>query len=182
MAILKVAHLGHPVLHKPAESLTRSEVRSADTQRLIDDMVETLHEYDGVGLAAPQVHASVRVVVIEVPSSEDQGRQAVPLMVLVNPVVTPLDAEQVEGWEGCLSLPDLRGLVPRFRRVRLEALDGQGRPYSLEAADFTARVIQHECDHLDGITYVERMTEMKKLAFLPEFERFAGRNEASVEE
>jgi peptide deformylase len=182
MAILKVARLGHPVLHTPAEALTRSQVRGADVQRLIDDMIETMHEYDGVGLAAPQVHTSVRVVVIEVPAAEEQGRQGVPLLVLVNPVVAPLDEEQVTGWEGCLSLPDLRGLVPRFRRVRLEALDRQGRSFTLEAADFTARVIQHECDHLDGVTYVERMTDMKTLAFLPEFERFAGHDVGSVEE
>jgi peptide deformylase len=121
-------------------------------------------------------------VVIEVPASEEQRREALSLTVLVNPVVTPLDEEQVTGWEGCLSLPDLRGLVPRFRSVRLEALDRQARPYTLEAADFSARVIQHECDHLDGVTYIERMKDMKSLAFLPEFERFAGHDAGTVEE
>ena len=171
--ILKVARIGHPVVRRPARDLTRDELRSPDLQRLVDDMVDTMHEYDGVGLAAPQVHLELRMAVIEVPGSDDRAREAVPLTVLINPRVTPLGEETAEGWEGCLSVPDLRGLVPRFTRLRLEALDRQGKPYALEARDFFARVIQHECDHLDGRVYLDRMRDMQTLSFLHEFERFA---------
>lgn len=172
MAILKVARLGHPVLRLVAEPLTRSQVRSAEIQRLIDDMVETMREYEGVGLAAPQVHAAHRLVVVEVPAASDGARPALPLTILANPVFTPLGAERAEDWEGCLSLPDLRGRVPRLTRVRVEALDRQGRPLAMDLEDFSARVVQHECDHLDGVLFPDRMTDLKSLAFQREFERF----------
>jgi peptide deformylase len=182
MAILKVARMGHPVLRASAEPLTRSQIRSTEAQRLIDDMIETMHEYEGVGLAAPQVHHPWRLAVIEVPAAPETGREAVALTVLVNPVVTILSDERVLGWEGCLSLPDLRGSVPRAPRVRVEALDRQARPLTLEAQDFTARVIQHECDHLDGILYVDRMQDLRTLTFIAECERFQGAEAASAEE
>ncbi len=171
--ILKVARIGHPVVRAAARELTRSEIRSADLQRLVDDMTETMHEYDGVGLAAPQIHVGLRLAVIEVPADDERSRDAVPLIVLVNPKVTPLDEETTDGWEGCLSVPGLRGVVPRHRRVRLDALDRHGKPYSVQAADFFARVIQHECDHLDGSVYLDRMRDMRTLAFLHEHERYA---------
>jgi peptide deformylase len=170
--ILKVARIGHPVVRTPAEAVSPADLRSPEIQHLIDDMVDTMHEYDGVGVAAPQVHVALRLAVIEVPGSDERAREAVPLTVLVNPVVTPLGDELQEGWEGCLSVPDLRGLVPRHRRLRLEALDRHGRPYVTEAADFFARVIQHECDHLLGSVYLDRMRDMRTLSFLQEFERF----------
>ena len=173
MAILKVARIGHPIVRTAARDLTREELSSPDVQRFIDDMVETMHEYDGVGLAAPQVHVGLRLAVIEVPASDERARDAVPLTVLANPVVTPLGDERLVSYEGCLSLPDLRGLVPRFARLRLEALDRRGKPYSVEASAFFARVIQHECDHLDGRVYLDRMTDLRSLSFLPEFQRFA---------
>jgi peptide deformylase len=137
----------------------------------VDDMVVTMHEYEGVGLAAPQVHVSLRVAVIEVPASDERSRAAVPLTVLVNPVVTPLGDERVPAVEGCLSIPGLRGVVPRFARVRLEALDRDGRPFAAEASGFFARVIQHECDHLDGKVYLDRMDDMRTLSFLRELHR-----------
>jgi peptide deformylase len=171
--ILKVARIGHPVVRGAVRELTRSEVRSADVQRLIDDMVDTMHEYDGVGLAATQVHVPLAVAVIEVEGDDERTREAVPLTVLVNPKVTPLGDETVDGWEGCLSIPGLRGVVPRHRRVRLEALDRQGRPWSVDAEDFFARVVQHECDHLRGDVYLDRMRDMRTLAFLHEHERYA---------
>jgi peptide deformylase len=182
MAILKVARLGHPVLRTVTEPLTRGQIRASEVQRLIDDMIETMHEYEGVGLAAPQVHVPLRLAVIEVPASPEQGREALALTVLLNPVVTLLSDERVHGWEGCLSLPDLRGSVPRAPRVRVEALDRQARPFTIEAQDFSARVIQHECDHLDGIVYVDRMDDLKTLSFIPEFERFVGPDAGSIED
>ena len=174
--ILKVARIGHPVVRSPARPLTDAEIASPDLQRLIDDMVDTMHEYDGVGLAAPQVHVGLRLAVLEVPASDVRAEDAVPLMVLVNPVVTPLPGEKVVGWEGCLSIPDLRGQVPRFSRLRLDARDRAGKPFRVEASGFYARVIQHECDHLDGQVYLDRMSDMTSLSFLNEFRRFGHRS------
>jgi peptide deformylase len=172
MAILKVARIGHPVVRTAARAVAPEAMASADFQRLVDDMVETMHEYDGVGLAGPQVHVGLRVAVIEVPPSDERTRDPVPLTVLVNPVLTPLGEAAEEGWEGCLSIPDLRGVVPRWRRLRLDALDRHGASYTVEAEGFFARVIQHECDHLDGRVYLDRMEGMRTLSFLREFERF----------
>jgi peptide deformylase len=171
--ILKVARIGHPVVRAEARPVPEGRIRSAEIQRLIDDMEETMHEYDGVGLAAPQVHVGLRLAVLEVAASDERAMDAVPFTVLVNPVVEPLSEAKLAGYEGCLSIPDLRGLVPRYERVRLTARDRKARPYSLEASGFFARVIQHECDHLDGRVYLDRMTDLRTLSFLPEFERFA---------
>ena len=170
--ILKVARIGHPVIRAKAREVPAEEIRSAAFQRLLDDMVETMHEYDGVGLAGPQVHVGMRVAVLEVPASDDRSRAPVPLLAVVNPRLTPLDDEKVRGWEGCLSVPDLRGIVPRHRGVRLQALDREGQPIDLQAQGFFARVLQHECDHLDGGVYLDRMEEMRSLSFLREFTRF----------
>jgi peptide deformylase len=174
MSVLKVARIGHPVVRAPARDLTPKEIRSPEIQRLIDDMRRTMYEYDGVGLAAPQVHESLRLAVLEVPGSDERG-DAVPFTVLINPVVTPLGEETADGWEGCLSIPDLRGLVPRFKRVRLEALDREAKPFTLEAHAFHARVIQHECDHLGGNVYLDRMRDMRTLTFIKEFEDHVAR-------
>ena len=174
MSILKVARMGHPVVRRVAEAVAPEALRSDPLQRLIDDMVETMHEYDGVGVAAPQVHFGLRLAVIEVPETDARSADGVPLTVLVNPEVEPLGDEIELGWEGCLSVPDLRGIVPRFTHVRLRALDRAGEPYEIEASDFFARVIQHECDHLDGDVYLDRMIEMRSLSFMNEFERFTG--------
>jgi len=170
--ILKVARIGHPVVRAAARPVPPEVASSPDFHRLLDNMVETMHEYDGVGLAGPQVHVGWRVAVIEVPADDERAREAVPLTVLLNPTVTPLGDEKEEAWEGCLSVPDLRGMVPRWRRVRLEALDGHGRRFTLEAEGFFARVIQHECDHLDGGVYLDRMKGLRTLSFLQEFQRF----------
>ena len=171
MSILKVARIGHPVIRARAAEVPPDRVRSPEIQRLIDDMVETMREYDGVGLAAPQVHVGLRLAVIEVAAEDERAREAVPLTVLVNPVLRPLGDETVDGWEGCLSIPDLRGVVPRHRRLELRALDREGRPWRVEAEDFFARVIQHECDHLDGGVYLDRMKGMRSLSFIDEWDR-----------
>jgi peptide deformylase len=170
MSILKVARIAHPVLRSPAKSVSKAAFKDPLFQKLVDDMRETMYEYEGVGLAAPQVHEGLRLAVIEVAGDEERSKTEVPFMVLVNPVITPLGEDKANGWEGCLSIPDLRGVVPRFKRVKLEALDRDGKPYSLEAQDFFARVIQHECDHLDGGVYLDRMQGMRSLTFIKEFE------------
>jgi len=170
MSILKVARIGHPVVRAAANEVPRKAIRAPYFQKLIDDMRETMYEYEGVGLAAPQVHESLRLAVLEVPGSDDRTREEVPFTVLINPVVTPLGEEIEQGWEGCLSIPDLRGAVPRFAKVKLEALDREGKRYELEASGFFARVIQHECDHLEGSVYLDRMPDMRTLTFIKEFE------------
>jgi peptide deformylase len=174
MAILKVARIGNPVVRTRAKAVDPSVIPSRDFQRFLDDLVETMVEYEGVGVAAPQVHVSLRVAVLAVPSVDGRGgRRGVPLTFLINPVVTPLSRKTVHDIEGCLSIPDLRGRVPRFEKVRLEALGRDGKPYSLNAKGFHARVIQHECDHLDGNVYLDRMDDLKTLGFLGELERFS---------
>jgi len=173
MAIRKVAHLGHPVLRRAAAAVPPESILSPEIQQLVDDMLETMEEYDGAGLAAPQVHVSQRVVIYGVDENPRYpDAESVPLTVLVNPVVTPLTQDLEEDWEGCLSVPGLRGVVSRPSRVRVEAWGRDGRPLRFEADGFHARVVQHECDHLDGILYVDRMTSMETLTFLPEFQRY----------
>ena len=173
MAILKVARLGHPVLRQVAAPVPVSEIRSPEIQRLIDDMIETMREYNGAGLAAPQVHVLRQISVIEVlgnpryPDATD-----IPLTVLINPVVTPLTEEKEDGWEGCLSVPDMRGMVPRFTSVRLEAYDRDGAKVDLVAKEFFARVIQHETDHLNGIVYLDRMKDLGTLTHLAEWNKY----------
>ncbi len=164
MSILKVAHMGHPVLRQVATPVSKERFRSAEFQKFCDDLLESMYELDGAGLAAPQVHVSERVVVFEL--DEEDGP-----MFLVNPVVTPLTDEKVGGYEGCLSVPNMRGRVDRFTAVRVECLDRAGKPLAFEAHGWAARVVQHECDHLDGVLYVDR-ADPRSLAFLPEYKRY----------
>jgi peptide deformylase len=172
MAILKVARLGHPVLRQVAQPVPLAEIRSPEVQRFIDDMVETMREYAGAGLAANQVHTLRQIAVIEVLANPRYAdAPPVPLTVLINPVVTPLGEETEDGWEGCLSIPDLRGMVPRHRAVRLECYDREAQKVSLIAKDFFARVIQHESDHLNGIVYVDRMRDFSTLAHIAEWNK-----------
>ena len=173
MAILKVARLGHPVLRKIAAPLPVEEIQSAPIQRLIDDMIETMKEYNGVGLAADQVHESKQIAVLEVADNQRYpDKPPVPLTVLINPQITPLSEETDVDWEGCLSIPELRGKVPRYKSLRVQALDRNGRELSFTAHGFHARVIQHEWDHLNGKVYLDRMRDLTSLAFLAEFARF----------
>jgi peptide deformylase len=172
MAILKVARLGHPVLRRTANPVAVDEIRSDAVQRLIDDMVETMREYDGAGLAANQVHTLLQVAVIEVETNPRYpDAPAIPLTVVINPVVTPATEEREDGWEGCLSVPDMRGLVPRYTAVRLECYDREANRIDVVAKDFFARVIQHETDHLNGIVYVDRMSDLRSLSHIAEWNK-----------
>lgn len=172
MAILKVCRLGHPVLRRVAEPVPVEMIARSAFQQFIDDMIETMHEYEGVGLAAPQVHVSQQVAVLAVEKHPRYlDMPAVPLTVLINPRVTILSEDTEDGWEGCLSIPDLRGVIPRYREVRVEALDRQGNPLDFVARDFHARVIQHEYDHLQGKVYLDRMESLDTLAHLSEWHR-----------
>jgi peptide deformylase len=184
MSILKVARMGHPALRAPARALDPAEIRSAPIQQLIDDMFETMHEYQGVGLAAPQVHESVRLFVAGFPPSrnrEDDDTEPVPEMVLINPEVRADGTETVEDWEGCLSIPDIRGRVPRARRIIVRAYDRMAKVIEVRATGFTARVIQHETDHLDGVLFFDRMKSFGTLTFLDEFGRYWSAQEARAE-
>ena len=173
MAILKVARLGHPVLRAVAEPVPIEGIGSPQVQQLIDDLIETMVEYDGAGLAAPQVHVTSQIVVFEVEGNPRYpDAESIPLTVLINPKITPTTTHLDEEWEGCLSLPDLRGKVPRPTQVRVEAYDRKGKRLNYVAKGFQARVVQHECDHLLGKVFVDRMTSMDSLMFLREFLRY----------
>lgn len=169
MSLLPIVRLGHPALRTPAAQVAPEELRSEAAQRLIDDMIETMRAADGVGLAAPQVGVGWRLFVYE---AEDE----IPLRVLVNPTVEPEASgeidELVDDWEGCLSIPDLRGLVPRHPAVRVRGLDRQGRPLSYRAEGFEARIVQHENDHLHAVVFLDRMRDMRSLAFLDEWHEY----------
>jgi peptide deformylase len=172
MAILKVARLGHPVLRQVGAQVPIKEIRSPEIQGLIDDMVETMREYNGAGLAAPQVHVSKQIAVIEVKGNPRYpDAPSIPLTVIINPLVTPLTEEAEDGWEGCLSVPDMRGVVPRYTTVRLEAYDREGKKMDVVAKEFFARVIQHETDHLNGIVFLDRMKDLRTLTHLAEWNR-----------
>lgn len=167
MAILKIARMGHPVLRDVAGPVT--DPSDPEVHRLVHDMVETMHDAGGTGLAAPQVHMPLRIVVYFTRGNRlEDGEAEVPLTALINPVLTPVGDEIVYGWEGCLSVPGMTGLVPRHRRIHLKAVTGDGRQIDEEVGGFHARVLQHECDHLDGILYPQRMDDMSLLMFTEE--------------
>jgi peptide deformylase len=164
--------MGHPVLRRKARALDKAEIKSAAVQKLIDDMIDTMVEYHGVGLAAPQVHESLRIFVAALePADEESGRDPEPIAI-INPEITPIGGETVEDWEGCLSIPDIRGRVPRAREIKVRASDRRGDRIELTAHDFPARVIQHETDHLDGILFFDRMRAFDSLTFLDEYSRY----------
>jgi peptide deformylase len=181
MSILKVARMGHPVLRARAKAIDPGDIKSPRMQQLIDDMFETMREYQGVGLAAPQVHVPLRLFVAGFSpepglepdeDEEDRDQERVPVMALINPEITPVGNATDEDWEGCLSIPDIRGKVPRAREIQVKAYDRTGRRLDIRARGFTARVIQHETDHLDGVLFFDRMKSFDTLTFLDEFGRF----------
>ena len=165
MAILKVARMGNPILRRIADPIPVEQITSPDVQALIRNMLDTVIEYDGVGLAAPQVHHSVRLVILCL--DPEAGFE-----VWINPVLTQTTNEETITTEGCLSVPDLRGDVSRPIGVRVEAFDHEGQPFVKQLEGFDAVVAQHECDHLDGVLYVDK-ADTKTLAFLDEFRRYA---------
>ena len=169
MALRKVAVMGHPVLRKVAQNIPPHEIKSEKIQTLIQDMVETMFEYDGRGLAAPQVHESLQLLVM----LWDFEKETKPeIRVLINPEVTPLTEEKSGNWEGCLSLPGLRGFVERPSKVAVKALDQTGKKLDFVADGFAATVIQHETDHLQGKLYVDRMTDLTQFSFIKEYGRY----------
>ena len=161
MTILKVAAIGEPVLRERARELSVDELQSGRWQTFIDDLIATMRDADGAGLAAPQVYTPVRIAVIEVKGNNPRYpyKPPIPLTVVVNPVITPIGDEQFDNYEGCLSVPDLRGMVKRHARIRVQYLDRKGEAHDVTVAGVTAGTYQHECDHLDGKIFVDRVTD-----------------------
>jgi peptide deformylase len=172
MALLKIARMGNPVLRTPAAAVDDSS--APWVARLVENMIETMEDAGGTGIAAPQVHEPHRIVVFRVPDervTEMRGDTAQDLTVLINPVIELVGGERAFGWEGCLSVPGLRGVVPRHLRIRYRGVGLAGAIIEREVEGFHARVVQHECDHLDGILYPQRMTDHRLLVFLEELQR-----------
>ena len=179
MAILKIARMGHPILRTRAQEAP--DPTAPEIVQLVENMIETMHDANGTGLAAPQVHVPLRVVVFTVYPERNNG-QGVPLTVLINPEIEPLSDEKEPGWEGCLSIPAMMGEVPRFTHIRYSAYDLNGERFEREAHGFHARVVQHECDHLDGVLYPQRIEDMSRFGFTEELTRQAHNMPVSDEE
>jgi len=172
MAIRKIATLGHPVLREVARVITREELASAVVQTFIDDLVETMHDANGAGLAANQVYEPIRICAIEVRNNPRYPyKPNFPLTILVNPEVVPTTEDTFLNYEGCLSVPNLRGEVRRFTGVRVRALDRHGKDVELEVKGLTAGTFQHEVDHLDGKVFLDRVEDTRSLATWADFER-----------
>lgn len=173
MALRKIATIGHPVLRQKTRTLTREELAGADMQRLVDDLIDTMRDANGAGIAANQVHEPVRICVIEIQNNPRYPyKPNYPLTVLVNPVVEPLVDETFGNYEGCLSVPNLRGEVPRFTRARVRAWDRAGKELDFEVKGLTSGTFQHELDHLDGKLFVDRVVDTRTLCTWTDFERF----------
>ncbi len=173
MAIRKIATIGHPVLRQPAREVSVDEIRSAAFQQLVDDLIETMRDANGAGLAAPQIYEPVRLCALEVNNNPRYPyKPRIPLTVLINPVVKVLTDETFDNYEGCLSVPNLRGLVPRFCEVEVTALDRHGEPLHIVARGLTAGTYQHEVDHLDATVFIDRVRDPRSFSTWADFERF----------
>jgi peptide deformylase len=173
VTLLKIAHIGHPVLRQRARELTLDELKSEDTQRFIDDLIETMRDANGAGLAAIQVHRPVRIFAVEVKDNPRYPyKPNIPLTILVNPVITPLSDQRFENFEGCLSVPNLRGVVERFAEVRVTGWTRDGEPFDRSLRGLTAGTFQHECDHLDGVIFVDRVKDPTTFCTWAEFDRY----------
>ena len=171
MSILKIARMGHPVLRKVARKVEPAEIKAPAFQKLVDDMIETMREYDGIGLAAPQVHEGVRLALIGIEEGKGEKR-SIRVFPIVNPEVTPTTEETGEDWEGCLSVPNLRGRVARPNAITVRALDRRGNKVEFDLEGYPARVVQHELDHLDGVLFIDRMKSLETLCFIEEFSKY----------
>jgi peptide deformylase len=173
MAIRKIATIGNPILRQSARKLRRDELSSPETQRLIDDLIETMRDASGAGLAAPQIHEPVAICALEVDNNPRYPyKPRIPLTILVNPVLTALTQETFDNYEGCLSVPNLRGLVPRATELRILAWDRYGNDLDLVARGLTAGTYQHEVDHLEGKLFVDRVVDTTSLSTWADFDRF----------
>jgi peptide deformylase len=177
MAILKIARMGHPALLRPARPIDDPDAEPV--RRLLADMAETMIDAEGIGLAAPQVHQALRLILFIDADARDEASGRRPVA-LINPEIEPLDPTLEPGWEGCLSIPGLRGLVPRYARIGYRGLLPDGRTIEREAQGLHARVVQHEVDHLDGVLYPMRMTDLRQLTFETELKHFAAGSDEGI--
>lgn len=166
MSVRSIVRLGNPSLRAVARAVPPQRIADPEIQQLVDDMLDTMHEAHGVGLAAPQVAAELQVFVYEAAD--------IPRRVVINPMITPQERELAHDWEGCLSIPDLRGLVPRHPAVRVQGLDREGRPLDYLAHGLEARIVQHEFDHLNGVVFLDRMRDLRTLSYFDEWQKFLG--------
>lgn len=173
MTLRKIAQVGHPILRQRSAELTKEQLLSSDIQNLIDDMIDTMRDANGAGIAAPQVYVPVRIIVMEVGNNPRYPyKPKIPLTILVNPVLTPLVTETFDNYEGCLSVPNLRGKVARCAHVRVQAWDRNANPHEYEIKGVTAGTYQHECDHLDGKLFIDRVTDPSTFSTWDAFDRF----------
>jgi len=172
MSLLKIAHVGHPVLRKRAQPLSKEELKTEKTQQFIDDLVETMRDANGAGLAANQVYNPIQICAIEVSDNPRYPyKPNIPLTILVNPKITFLSDEKFENFEGCLSVPNLRGRVPRHAEIKVEAWSREGESLEFEVRGITAGTYQHEVDHLEGRLFLDLVSNSQSLCTWPEFER-----------
>ncbi len=176
MSVQPIVRLGHPSLRTPAKPVPLARIGRPEIQQLIDEMVETMRAAPGVGLAAPQLGVELQVFVYEAAGNPDRGPE-IPLRVVINPMITTQSGELVYDWEGCLSIPDLRGLVPRHPAVRVRGIDREGQPLDYVAQGFEARIVQHEFDHLNGVVFLDRMRDLHSLSYLEEWEQYVNPEE-----
>ena len=173
MAVREILHVGHPLLRERSREVTRDELASPEMQQLIDDLIDTMRDANGAGIAAPQVGELVRITTIEVNDNPRYPyKPRIPLTIVVNPVIEPLDDEQFDNNEGCLSVPNLRGTVARWVNVRVRYLDRAGVEHDTVRRGLTAGTFQHECDHLDGVLFLDRVGDTRSLTTWEQFERF----------
>lgn len=173
LVLRKIATIGHPVLRRTARQLSREELASPATQAFIDDLIETMRDASGAGLAAIQVHEPIAICAVEVGDNPRYPyKPKIPLTVLVNPVLEPVGEELFDNYEGCLSVPNLRGLVPRHVQVRCRALDRHGQPIDRVVSGLEACTYQHEVDHLNGTLFVDRVVDRKSFTTWADFDRY----------
>jgi len=184
MSVRKIIRMGHPGLRRVARKLLPEEIGSDEIHRLVADMIDTLHDAGGIGLAAPQVNESIRLAIIEIPGGQTRYGEipAMPLTAFVNPEIEIINDEGAGYWEGCLSVPGLRGFVTRPQHIRVSALNLRAEKLELELRGFLATVFQHEFDHLDGRLYIDRIEDPTKLVFEEEYERYILPNESAADE
>lgn len=171
MPVRPIVRLGHPALRTVARAVPLDKIGAPEIQQLIDDMVETMQEARGVGLAAPQVAAELQIFVYASMGHPDPAAD-IPLRVVINPMISPQERELVHDWEGCLSIPDLRGMVPRHPAVRVQGLDRDGHPIDYVIRGFEARIVQHELDHLNGVVFLDRMRDFRTLSYIDEWGQY----------
>ncbi len=169
MSILKVTKLGHPILRRTAKCVAIEEIPLPETQQFVDNMIETMNDYNGVGLAAPQVYDIRKIIVVGInPFHIDEYASTI----IFNPKLTYMSEDRLDDWEGCLSIPDMRGIVSRSKEIHVSGYDREGNPLAFEAHDYFARVLQHEIDHLNGTLFLDRMTDLKTLSYSEEYQRY----------